>query len=58
MENFMALNRDLRTDSSGVTAILDNVPCAFALPYAKAESYYQFTVNFDLNIKGSMKIYF
>ena len=54
----MALNRDLRTDSSGVTAILDNVPCAFALPYAKAESYYQFTVNFDLNIKGSMKIYF
>ena len=58
MENFMALNRDLRTDCSGITTILDNVPCSFALPSANAMSFYQFAVNLDLNLKGSMKVYF
>ena len=58
MHNFLTLNRELRTDSEGITTLLDNVPCLFSLPEAKTESYYQFTVNFDLNTKGTLRIFF
>lgn len=58
MHNFLELNRDLRTDANGITTLLDNVPCVFALPEAKTECYYAFNVNFDLNARGTVKVYF
>ena len=54
--NFLTLNRELRTDHTGVTSLLDNVPSVFALPEAKTECYFQFTVNFALNPKGTVLI--
>ena len=56
MHNFLTLNRDLRTDANGITTLLDNVPSVFALPEAGTECYYSFTVNFDLNAKGTVKV--
>lgn len=58
MGNFLSLNRELRTDANGITSLLDNVPCVFALPEAKTECYYQFNVNFDLNPQGQIKVFF
>ena len=58
MHNFLTLNRELRTDSNGITELLDNVPSVFALPKASTECYFSFTVNFDLNAKGTIKIFF
>ena len=58
MRNFLTLNRDLRTDENGITTLLDNVPSNFALPEKGTECYYSFTVNFDLNTKGTVKIFF
>ena len=58
MQNFLSLNRELRTDHTGVTSLLDNVPSIFALPDAKTECYFQFTINFDLNPKGTVLVNF
>lgn len=58
MQNFLTLNRDLRTDSNNVTSLLDNVPCVFYMPEGGAECYYSFTINSDLNEKGSILIHF
>lgn len=58
MNNFLSLNRNLRTDANGVISLLDNVPSVFALPDAKDECFYSFTVNNDLNPRGTILIYF
>lgn len=56
MHNFLTLNRDLRTDSNGITALLDNVPSVFGLPEPGTECYYSFAANFDLNTSGTIKV--
>jgi len=56
MLNFLTLNRELRTDSNGITELLDNVPSVFALPEAETECYFSFTINFDLNPLGRIMI--
>lgn len=58
MHKFLTLNRELRTDSNGITELLDNVPSVFALPEAGTECYFSFTINFDLNPKGVIKVLF
>lgn len=58
MRNFLALNRDLRTDQYGITALLDNVPSSFHLPDAKDECYYSFNLNYDMNSRGTVRIKF
>ena len=58
MHKFLQLNRDLRTDANGITTLLDNVPSVFALPEAGTECYYAFTINFDLNAKGTVRVLF
>ena len=58
MHKFLTLNRDLRTDSNGITELLDNVPSVFALPEANTECYFAFTVNFDLNPRGTIRVFF
>jgi hypothetical protein len=52
MQNFLTLNRDLRTDANNVTSLLDNVPCVFYMPEGGSECYYSFVINDDLNEKG------
>lgn len=58
MHKFLTLNRELRTDSNGITELLDNVPSVFALPAAGTECYFSFTVNFDLNQRGTIRVFF